>query len=45
MWLGDKMENLKNTEFGQDANLRAKKVGKIHVHYFVNACSANISNV
>ena len=41
------MENLKNTdlEFGQDANLRAKKVGKIHVHYFVNACSANISNV
>ena len=35
------MENLKNAQFGQDANLRAKKVGKIHVHYFVNACSAN----
>ena len=37
------MENLKDTEFGQGANLRAKKVGKIHVPYFVNACRANIS--
>ena len=25
------MENLKNTEFRQDSNLRAKKVGKIHL--------------
>ena len=29
------MENLKNTEFRQDSNLRAKKIGKIHVHYYV----------
>ena len=39
------MENVQNTEFGQVANLRARKVGKIHVNYFVNACSPNISIV
>ena len=39
------MENLKYTQFAEDANLKAKKVGKIHVDYFVNACSANVSTV
>ena len=37
------MENLKNTEFlwtRCQLTVRAKKVGKIQVHYFVNACSA-----